>query len=80
MGRRLNRSHTSILKEIRRNNSWCKKTRGTKYKPIEAEKIYKKRRHKANFKHIKLWRNDSLRNRIEKLLMTEKNRGPDEIL
>lgn len=77
--RRLNISHTTISREVKRNSIdrwwWI-----YQYKPIEAEKRYKERRNKANFKHIKLWRNDKLRKKIEEILMSKTKRWPDEIL
>lgn len=77
--KRLEVSHTTISREVKRNSTdkwwWI-----YVYKPIEAEKIYKNRRDKANFEHIKLWRDHKLRSKIEDILMSEKNRWPDEIL
>jgi len=77
--RRLWVSHTTVSREIKRNSLdkwwWI-----YQYKPIEAEKLYKERRDNANFKHIKLRRDHRLREKIEILLISEKNRGPDEIL
>jgi len=78
MWRRLWISHTTIGREISRNSidEWREIY---KYKPIEADKLYKERRHKANFKHIKLCKDDKMRYRIEELLKNQKW-WPDEIL
>jgi len=81
IGRRLNRSHTSISKEIDRNSLRCAKTRGTKYKPIEAWNLYLNRRYNANQRHSILWRDIKQRELLERMLQ-EKWRSwwPDEIL
>jgi transposase, IS30 family len=53
IGRRLERSHTSISREIARNGidyGWWKVV----YKPIEAEKKCRKRKDRANRSHVKL--------------------------
>lgn len=78
MWRRLCISHTTISREIKRNSidKWWD---NIVYKPLKAEKLYKERRYKANFRHIKLLKDEKLRNKIEELLKNE-NRWPDEIL
>lgn len=76
--RRLERNHTSISREISRNGidyGWWNMV----YKPIEAEKKYRKRKCKANRSHVKLRRNSKLRMKILYLLETTKW-WPDEIL
>lgn len=79
MWRRLLVSHTTISREIKRNS--IDKGRDVfEYKPINAEKLKKQRRDKANFNHIKLWKNNKLREQIEKIFISEKNRWPDEVL
>jgi transposase, IS30 family len=76
--RRIDRSHTSILREIARNGidyGWWKVV----YKPLEAEKRYKKRKDRANRSHMKLRRNNKLRMKI--LYLFEQTKWwPDEIL
>lgn len=64
--RRLWRPHSTISKEIKRNSIWCKKTRGTIYKPIKAEEQCIERRHKENHKHIILRKDFEQRELIEK--------------
>lgn len=79
MWKRLKISHTTISREINRNKidkwRWI-----YKYKPIEADKLYKERRYSANFNHIKLWKNDKLRLKIGELLKNKEKWWPDEIL
>jgi len=75
----LSRHHTTIWREIERNSIdkwwWV-----LEYCPLEAEKRRLQRRKKANFKHIKLRRDEKLCEKIEKLFISEKTRWPDEIL
>lgn len=76
----LNRSHSSISREINRNttNFW---KWNYKYKPILAHMKAKKRRFKANLNHIKLRTNTSLRVKIYSLLSDRsKYWSPDEII
>lgn len=76
--RRLERSHTSISREIVRNGidyGWWKSV----YKPVEAEKKKRKRKHKANRSHVKLRENTQLRMKILYLL-SHTDWWPDEIL
>jgi IS30 family transposase len=77
--RRLEVAHTTISREVKRNSVdkwwWV-----YKYWPIEAERLYKERRNKANFRHIKIWKDNRLREQIEKILISKKQRWPDEIL
>ena len=51
IGRRLNRSHTTISREIKRN-SLDKGREVYVYKPLEAEKKYKERKFNENQMHI----------------------------
>jgi len=78
IGRRLDRSHSSISREIDRNGidyGWWKIV----YNPVKAQKTYRKRKHKTNRTHVKLRRNTKLRMKI--LYLFEHTRwGPDEIL
>lgn len=75
----LSRHHTTISREVNRNSIdkgwWI-----LEYLPLEAEKRRLQRRKEANFKHVKLWKDHRLREAIEKLLMSDQNRWPDEIL
>jgi len=77
--RRLCVCHTTISREIKRNSidKWWEVY---EYKPIQAERLYQDRRIKANFKHIKLWKDHRLRCMIEELLSSWKYWWPDEIL
>lgn len=78
IGRRLERSHTSISREVARNGidyGWWKVV----YKAIEAHKMYLERKHKANRSHVKLRKNSQLRCKI--LYLFENTKWwPDEIV
>jgi transposase, IS30 family len=76
--RRMERSHSSISREIHRNGidyGWWKVV----YKAIEAEKKYRKRKHIANRTHVKLRKNSKLRMKIV-YLFENTDWWPDEIL
>jgi len=80
MWRRLNRQHTTISKEIKRNSIdkwwWV-----VVYCPIEAERRHLERRYKANHLHIILRKDWKQRELLEKLLEEKwKSWWPDEIL
>lgn len=72
--------HTTVSREVKRNSMYY--WRGVyKYKPIQAEKKYKKRRTIANHKHIKLIKDHSLSSKIFSLLTNKSlHWSPDEIL
>ena len=78
--RKLKRSHTSIWRERKRNRE--DKWRGKfKYSPSQAQKKYEERRNKANFKLIKLWNNDKMREKLIKYIKEKsKEWGIDEIV
>ncbi len=79
--KKLDRDHTVISREVKRNSIRCKRTWWNIYKPEEAERLRLVRRQKANQKHILLFNNLDLQIRLESLLKRKgKERGPDEIL
>ena len=65
--RKLWRSHTTISRERKRNaeDKWRWKVR---YSPSQAQQKYEDRRDKANFKLVKLWRDDKVREKLIKYI------------
>ena len=78
IGRELGRHHTTISREIERNGIDCGRWR-INYKPLEAEKKRRERKHKANRLHVKLRKNIGLQKKILHMLETTWW-WPDEIL
>ena len=80
IGRKLERSHTSIWRERKRNRE--DKGRGKfKYSPSQAQKRYEERRNKANFKLVKLRSDDKMREILIKYIKEKsKEWGIDEIV
>lgn len=73
-------SHSTISREVSRNSIdyWWEVF---KYKPLKAQIKYIKRRKKANLNHVKLIKNNSLRNKILSLLSDKSKKwSPDEII
>lgn len=77
--RRIWRHHTVVSREYRCNR--IDKGRDKyEYDPLVAQEKYEERRIAANRLHIKLWKDDRQRNKLEELLKEKRYWWPDEIL